>query len=60
MYALDNSEDGHIEYFHGLKKDKKKAYLKQMKNCIKLMIQVFHLNLRFSNLKWMIQQKLKL
>lgn len=36
MYALDNSEDGHIEYFHGLKKDKKKAYLKQMKELYKI------------------------
>ena len=36
MYALDNSEDGHIEYFHGLKKDKKMSYLKQMKNLYKI------------------------
>jgi len=36
MYALDNSEDGHIEYFHGLKKEKKKAYLKQMRELYKI------------------------
>lgn len=36
MYALDNTEDGHIEYFHGLNKDKKKSYLKQMKELYKM------------------------
>ena len=36
MYCIDNTEDGHIDYFHGLTQNKKKSYLKQIKKIYKM------------------------
>ena len=34
-YATDNTEDGNLDYFHGLEKDKKIKYLKDMRKVYK-------------------------
>lgn len=36
LYSGDNTEDAQIDYFHDLKKKKKKAYIKQMEKIYKL------------------------
>ena len=36
LYSGDNTEDAQIDYFHDLKKKKKKSYIKQMENIYKL------------------------